>query len=89
VSSLIDPPNMSPVSEQQKLPGSITNPQLTGARFLLTPGRKYDESVKAFQPYSEMKQPDPDVRQAADQLIAGGERYEPRTKTFVYVNNRL
>ncbi len=27
--------------------------------------------------------------EAAAQLIAGGERYEPRTKTFVYVNNRL
>jgi len=26
---------------------------------------------------------------AAAQLIVGGERYEPRTKTFVYINNRL
>jgi hypothetical protein len=30
-----------------------------------------------------------DAREGAAQLIVGGERYEPRTKTFVYVNNRL
>jgi uncharacterized protein YecE (DUF72 family) len=30
--------DMPPVSEQLKLPCSITNPGLTGARFLLTPG---------------------------------------------------
>jgi uncharacterized protein YecE (DUF72 family) len=81
--------HMPAVSEQLKIPGSLTNPRLTGARFLLTPGNTYEKAVKAYQPYSETKQIDPDAREAAAQLIAGGERYEPRTKTFVYVNNRL
>jgi len=80
---------MPAVSEQLKMPGSLTNHRLTGARFLLTPGNTYEKTVKAYQPYSETKHVDPDAREAAAQLIAGGERYEPRTKTFVYVNNRL
>src|SRR5215831_18603301 len=81
--------HMPPVSEQLKLEGSRTNPQLTGARFLLTPGNTYEKAVKAYSPYKESKQVDENAREAAAQLIAGGERYEPRTKTFVYVNNRL
>jgi hypothetical protein len=71
------------------MPGSITNPQLVGARFLLAPGRKYDASVKLFEPYDRLQEPNEDARQAGAQLIVGGERYEPRRKTFVYVNNRL
>jgi uncharacterized protein YecE (DUF72 family) len=81
--------HMPAVSEQLKMAGSLTNSKLTGARFLLTPGNTYEKTVKAYQPYSETKQVDPDAREAAAQLIVGGERYEPRTKTFVYVNNRL
>ena len=30
------------------MPGSRTSPDLTAARFLLKPGRKYEEAVKAF-----------------------------------------
>ena len=81
--------HMPAVSEQLKMPGSLTNPRLTGARFLLTPGATYEKTVKAYSPYRETKQVDEDARIAAAQLIVGGERYEPRTKTFVYVNNRL
>jgi len=77
--------HMPSVSEQLKMPGSLTNPQLTGARFLLTPGNTYEKAVKAYSPYKETKQVNEDAREAAAQLIAGGERYEPRTKTFVYV----
>ncbi len=55
----------------------------------MTPGRKYDESLKLFQPYDRLREPDEDARKAGAALIVGGERYEPRRKTFVYVNNRL
>jgi hypothetical protein len=55
----------------------------------VTPGHKDDESLKMFQTYDRIKAPDESARVAGAQLIAGGERYEPRTKTFVYVNNRL
>jgi hypothetical protein len=42
---------MPPISEQMAIAGSETNPSLTAARFLLKPGRKYEEAVTAFQPY--------------------------------------
>ena len=44
--------DMPVVSEQMALPGSVTNPQLVGARFLLKPGRKYQEAVDLFSPYN-------------------------------------
>jgi len=81
--------DMPPVGEQMAMPGSVTNPNLVAGRFLMTPGRKYDESLKLFQPYDRLKEPDEDARKAGAALIVGGERYEPRRKTFVYINNRL
>jgi hypothetical protein len=71
------------------LPGSRTNPDLTAARFLLKPGRKYEEAVKTFQPYGKVKEPYPDAREAGKALIVQGERCEPRQNTYIYVNNRL
>ena len=59
------------------------------ARFLLKPGRKYEEAVKAFQPYDKTKEVNDEARKAGAALIAEGERFEPRRKTFIYVNNRL
>src|SRR5678815_4009691 len=47
---------MPPVSEQMALEGSVTNPQLVAARFLLKPGRKYEEAVKTFSPYDKTKE---------------------------------
>jgi len=80
---------MPPVSEQMALPGSRTNPNLYAARFLLKPGRKYAEAVKTFQPYDQVKEPNPDARAAGKALIAEGWAARPQRKTFIYVNNRL
>ena len=80
---------MPPVSEQMALPGSRTNPNLCAARFLLKPGRKYEEAVKTFQPYDKVKEPNPDARAAGKALIAEGKAAGPERKTFIYVNNRL
>jgi uncharacterized protein YecE (DUF72 family) len=80
---------MPPVSEQMALPGSHTNPDLVTARFLLTPGRKYEQAVKAFQPYDKTREVDEDARRAGRAFIVEGERFEPRRKTCIYVNNRL
>jgi hypothetical protein len=44
------------------LPGSRTNPRLVAARFLLKPSRKYEEAVKAFQPYDKVKEPNLEAR---------------------------
>ena len=80
---------MPPVSEQMALPGSRTNPNLCAARFLLKPGRKYEEAVKTFQPYDKVKEPNPDARAAGRALIAEGQAAGPVRKTFIYINNRL
>jgi len=55
---------MPSVGEQMALPGSRTNPDLTAARFLLKPGRKYEEAVKAFQPDDGIKEENPEARTA-------------------------
>ena len=79
---------MPPVNEQMALPGSRTNPGLVAARFLLKPGRKYEQAVKAFEPYDKVKEPNPEARAAGQALIAEG-MAAPDRDTFVYVNNRL
>jgi uncharacterized protein YecE (DUF72 family) len=80
---------MPPVGEQMALPGSRTNPDLVAARFLLKPGRKYEQAVKAFEPYASIKEENPEARAAGRALIAEGQAAGPKRKTFVYVNNRL
>jgi uncharacterized protein YecE (DUF72 family) len=80
---------MPSVSEQMALPCSRTNPELLAARFLLKPGRKYADAVKAFQPYNKTQEINEDARKAGAGMILDGERYEPGRKTYIYVNNRL
>ena len=81
--------DMPVVSEQMALPGSVTNPQLVGARFLLKPGRKYQEAVDMFSPYNRVQEPNPEARAAGAKLIADGAAAGPARKTLIYVNNRL
>lgn len=71
------------------MPSSRTNPELVAARFLLKPGRKYEDAVKAFQPYDRTQEVNEEARKAGAAMIVEGERYEPRRKTYIYVNNRL
>jgi uncharacterized protein YecE (DUF72 family) len=78
--------HMPPVAEQLAAEGSWTT-DFAAARFLLTPGRSYEEAVKAFSPYTEARAPDPSARAAARAILArakGGKR-----PSFVFVNNRL
>lgn len=79
--------DMPPVAEQAALPGSQTNPDLTAARFLLKPGRKYEEAVKAFAPYDRTQEINEDARRAGAELIAAKKNHKKRT--FILVNNRL
>ena len=71
------------------LPGSRTNPDLVAARFLLKPGRKYEQAVKAFEPYDCIKEEKPEARAAGRALIAEGKAAGPKRRTVVFVNNRL
>jgi len=79
---------MPQISDQMALPCSRTNPELVAARFLLKPGRKYQDAVKSFQPYDQTKEVNAEARQAGAALIREG-KTTPRRKTFIYVNNRL
>ncbi len=82
---------MPPVSEQMALPGSVTNPAILTARFLLKPGRKYEEAVKTFQPYNETKEVNDEARKAIAKLIklalaaSGGNL----VRALIFINNRL
>jgi uncharacterized protein YecE (DUF72 family) len=80
---------MPSVAEQLAMPGSRTNPELLGARFLLKPGRKYNEAVDEFHPYDRVQDKNPDARAAGKALIAEGKKAGQKKKTFIYVNNRL
>jgi uncharacterized protein YecE (DUF72 family) len=80
---------MPAVGEQMALPGSRTNPDLVAARFLRKPGRKYEQAVKAFEPYDSIKEENPESRAAGRALIEAGKAAGPKHKTFIYVNNRL
>ncbi len=81
--------DMPPVNEHLAIEGSRTNQNLCAARFLLKPGRKYEDSVKMFDPYDKIKEPNPDARAGGAALIKEGVSAGSRRKTFVYVNNRL
>ncbi len=81
--------DMPSVAEQSALPGSQTNPGLCGARFLLTPGRKYQEAVDLFSPYDRVKEPNAAARAAGGKLISEGAAAGRNRKTFIFVNNRL
>jgi uncharacterized protein YecE (DUF72 family) len=80
---------MPTISEQMALPGSRTNPGLAAARFLLKPGRNYEQAVKTFEPYDSIKEEYPEARAAGRALIAEGQAAGPKRTTFVFVNNRL
>jgi uncharacterized protein YecE (DUF72 family) len=79
---------MPPVGEQMAMPGTQTSPALVAARFLLRPGRRYEDAVKSFQPYDKTKEVNGEARKAGAALIAEGTKAKGR-KTFIYVNNRL
>jgi uncharacterized protein YecE (DUF72 family) len=81
--------DMPPVHEQMAMPGSRTNPALSAARFLLKPGRNYEEAVEKFQPYDRVQEPNPEARAAGAALVKEGIEAGPSRKTFLYVNNRL
>jgi uncharacterized protein YecE (DUF72 family) len=80
--------DMPPIEEQMALAGSETNHDLVAARFLLKPGRKYEEAVEAFKPYEKTKEVNSAARKAGAALIQDGKK-KAKGKTLIYVNNRL
>ncbi len=83
---------MPSVAEQLQLPGSLTHDDFTAARFLLKPGRAYEEAVAAFSPYDSTKEINEEARAAAAKIIEMRLEAAATHKTrpsFVFVNNRL
>lgn len=80
---------MPPIGEQMGLSGCLPHPNLCGARFLLKPGRKYQEAVDLFSPYERVQEPNAEARAAGARLIQEGTAAGRERKTFIYVNNRL
>ncbi len=59
----------------------------TVVRALLRQGRSYEQAVQYFQPYREIRDPNPAAREAIRGLIAHARR--TRKPAYIFVNNRL
>jgi len=57
------------------------------SRALLRYGRPYEKAVEAFSPYTEIRDPNPEARQALRVLV--NRSREERKLAFLFVNNRL
>jgi uncharacterized protein YecE (DUF72 family) len=79
---------MPPVTEQLKLAGSFTA-DFAAARFLLKSGRTFEQAVEKFKPYTEIKEPNPEVRTALAHLLTTPAPADQSVRRFLYVNNRL
>jgi uncharacterized protein YecE (DUF72 family) len=77
---------MPEIAEQMRIAASRTT-ELVVARALLRRGRPYEDAVRMFSPYEQIKDVNEPVRGALKELIHTA-RVEGRP-AFIYVNNRL
>ncbi len=83
---------MPSVAEQMAIDGSQTSDAFTAARFLLKPGRGYEQAVESFSPYNATKEVNEEARRAASELARMRAEASAQRKTkpsFLFVNNRL
>jgi len=78
---------MPPVGEQMRMIG-VETADFCSARFLLRPGRNYEQAVEAFSPYKEIKEPNAEARQSLAKLL-GRATFSRARRRYIYVNNRL
>ena len=77
---------MPELAQQLRYPGAFTT-DFTVTRALLRQGRPYEDAVKLFQPYQQVKEPYPAARAALKEVVAHAKR--TRQPAFLFVNNRL
>jgi uncharacterized protein YecE (DUF72 family) len=77
---------MPELAEQLAIPEAITADFLV-CRALLRRGRKYEDAVRLFSPYTEIQDPNPGTRAALREVIERAR--ESRRTAYIYVNNRL
>ncbi|MGA9115762.1 MAG: DUF72 domain-containing protein [Bacteroidota bacterium] len=76
---------MPPLTEQLQVEGVLRGP-FSVARALLRPGRKYEEAVELFRPYSVIREENPGLRMG---LAEAARRSAAEGRTlYAYVNNR-
>jgi uncharacterized protein YecE (DUF72 family) len=79
---------MPSVEEQMALPGAFTA-DFSAARFLLRPGRAYQQAVDSFQPYAETKETNEEARTAIKTLIQRSKTSPTPRPSYLFINNRL
>ena len=77
---------MPELRHQMMLPDSFTADFLV-SRALLRQGRSYEEAVQLFTPYTEIKDPNPQVRASLRDIIRIAQ--DKQMTAFLFVNNRL
>jgi len=77
---------MPELRDQLAIPEAITA-DFVVSRALLRRGRPYEQAVKLFSPYTEIRDPNPETRAALRDLIERAR--EARRAAYIYVNNRL
>jgi uncharacterized protein YecE (DUF72 family) len=77
---------MIPIGQQMLEPDAFTA-DFTLARALTVPGRSYEESVALFKPYSSVREPNEEVRNALRNLLVRSKRRGELA--YIFVNNRL
>lgn len=83
---------MPSVAEQLNVEGVFTAEDFTTARFLLRPGRTFEQAVEMFTPYTATKEVYEEARSAAAALVQRGvdAAKNRRTRpTYLFFNNRL
>lgn len=77
---------MPPISDQIAIPGAFST-DFTVTRALLRPGRAYEEAVRIFSPYDQIRDENPEARESLRALIR--RMREERRAAYIFVNNRL
>jgi uncharacterized protein YecE (DUF72 family) len=77
---------MPRLADQIALPGAFTA-AFAVVRALLQKDRPYEEAVRLFEPYQQVRQPDPSTRGALRQIAERA--LSTRQRAYVFVNNRL
>jgi uncharacterized protein YecE (DUF72 family) len=77
---------MPRLADQITLPGAFTA-DFAVVRALLPKDRPYEEAVRLFEPYREVRQPGPSTRAALRQIVERA--LQVRKPAYVFVNNRL
>lgn len=75
---------MPSVAQQMAVVGSETT-NFVAARFLLKPGRSFEEAVAKFKPYTEIREPNLEARRALRTLS----NKKTERPSYAFVNNRL